>query len=171
MLSTWFNAASNIYIGETKRHLKDRFNEHRRPKLNPSGGYIQTAVQNTFSAIATLFPICYLSQLKHLDMNAIVLGKHVRRMRTSFIEPKPSSLWEWTNVTNYNHYWCNLYLFLGLFFLAATPYSVYSWFLLINLMKTVIGQSKYCTPHPLSRCLISLCISLFDFNSIIKKET
>ena len=31
--------------------------------------------QNTFSAIATLFPICYLSLvLKHLDMNAIVLG-------------------------------------------------------------------------------------------------
>ena len=30
-------------------------------------------------AIATLFPICYLFQLKHLDMNAIVLGKHVRR--------------------------------------------------------------------------------------------
>ena len=27
------------------------------------------------SAIATLFPICYLSQLKHLDMNAIVSGK------------------------------------------------------------------------------------------------
>ena len=26
----------------------------------------------------TLFPICYLSQLKHLDMNAIVLGKHMR---------------------------------------------------------------------------------------------
>ena len=38
-------------------------------------------------------------------------------------------------------------------------------------MNTVIGQSKYCTPHPLSHCLISLCISLFDFNSIIKKET
>ena len=30
--------------------------------------------------------------LQHLDMNAIVLGKHVRR--TSFIKPKPSSLWE-----------------------------------------------------------------------------
>ena len=33
--------------------------------------------QNTFSwsAIATLFPICYLSLLKHIDMKAIVLGK------------------------------------------------------------------------------------------------
>ena len=28
--------------------------------------------------------------------------KHVRC--TSFIKPKPSILWEWTNVTNYNHY-------------------------------------------------------------------
>ena len=34
--------------------------------------------QNTFSAIVTLFPICYLSQLKHLDMNAIVLGIKAR---------------------------------------------------------------------------------------------
>ena len=36
---------------------------------------------------------------------------------------------------------------------------------LINLMKTGIGQSKYCIPQPFSRCLISLCGSLFDFNS------
>ena len=53
--------------------------------------------QNTFSAIATLFPICYLSLLKDLDMKAIVLGKHVRR--TSFIKPKPSNLWEWAQKT------------------------------------------------------------------------
>ena len=32
------------YIGETKRRLKDRFNEHRRPILNPTGNYIHTAV-------------------------------------------------------------------------------------------------------------------------------
>ena len=32
MLSTWFNVTRcNLqYIGETKRRLKDRFNEHRR---------------------------------------------------------------------------------------------------------------------------------------------
>ena len=35
---------------------------------------------------------------------------------------------------------------------------------LINLMKTGIGESKYCIPQPFSRCLISLCRSLFDFN-------
>ena len=33
-------------------------------------------------------------------------------------------------------------------------------------MKTGIGQSKYCIPQPFSHCLISLCRSLFDFNSI-----
>ena len=37
---------------------------------------------------------------------------------------------------------------------------------LINLMKTGIGQSKYCIPQPFSPCLISLCSSLFDLNSI-----
>ena len=35
---------------------------------------------------------------------------------------------------------------------------------LIYLMKTGIGESKYCIPQPFSRCLISLCRSLFDFN-------
>ena len=32
------------YIVETKRRFKDRFNEHRRPILNPTGNYIHTAV-------------------------------------------------------------------------------------------------------------------------------
>ena len=36
------------YIGETKRSLKDRFNEHRRPILNPTGNYIHTAVSEHF---------------------------------------------------------------------------------------------------------------------------
>ena len=77
---------------------------------------------------------------------------------------------------------CNFYLFFRLFSLAATPYhvipcnfpllfynsiySAYSRFFLINLLKTGIGQAKYCIPQPFSRCLISLCSSLFDFNSI-----
>ena len=41
--------------------------------------------QNTLTAIATLFPIRYLSLLKYLEMNVIVLAKHMRR--TSFIKP------------------------------------------------------------------------------------
>ena len=36
------------YIGETKRRLKDRFNEHRRPVLNPTYNYIHTAVSEHF---------------------------------------------------------------------------------------------------------------------------
>ena len=50
MLSIWFNVACVIYkyIGESKRHLKDRFNGHRRPILNPTGNYIDTAVSERF---------------------------------------------------------------------------------------------------------------------------
>ena len=120
--------------------------------------------------IITLFPICYSSQLKHLDMNAIVLGKHVRR--TSFIKPNPSSLWELTNVKNSNN--CVIFVFFSVYFSQPATsypvisiYSVYSWFFPINLMKTGIGQSKYCIPQPFSGCLISLCSSLFDFDSIL----
>ena len=36
------------YIGETKRRLKDRFNEHRRPVFNPTSNYIYTAVSEHF---------------------------------------------------------------------------------------------------------------------------
>ena len=36
------------YIGQTKRRLKDRFNEHRRPLLNPTGNYTHTAVSEHF---------------------------------------------------------------------------------------------------------------------------
>ena len=35
-------------IGETKRCLKDRFNEHRRPILNPTSNYIHTADSEHF---------------------------------------------------------------------------------------------------------------------------
>ena len=52
MTCTTFNAIYRIqcrlcnlqYIGETKRRLKDRFNEHRRPVLNPTPNCIHTAV-------------------------------------------------------------------------------------------------------------------------------
>ena len=36
------------YIGETKRRLKDRFNEHRRPIRNPFCSYTPTAVSRHF---------------------------------------------------------------------------------------------------------------------------
>ena len=53
-----------------------RSGRHRGSRTRP---VCNCQFQNTSSAIATLFPICYLCQLKHLDMNAIVLGKYVRR--------------------------------------------------------------------------------------------
>ena len=34
-------------------------------------------------------------------------------------------------------------------------------------MKTGFGRSKYCIPQPFSHCLISLCNSLFDIDSIL----
>ena len=65
-----------------------------------SGSYIQTAVSEHFlSNSHSVTHIGDLSQLKYLDMRAIVVGKHARR--TSFVKLKPSSLWEWTNVTNF----------------------------------------------------------------------
>ena len=50
MLSIWFNVACVIYkyIGESKRHLEDRFKGHRRPVLNPTGNYFDTAVSERF---------------------------------------------------------------------------------------------------------------------------
>ena len=36
------------YIGETKRRLKDRFDEHRRPVLNPTSNYIHIVVSQHF---------------------------------------------------------------------------------------------------------------------------
>ena len=34
-------------------------------------------------------------------------------------------------------------------------------------MKTGFGRSKCCIPQPFTHCLISLCSSLFDFDSIL----
>ena len=151
------------YTGETKRRLKDRFNEHRRPILNPSGSYIQTAVSEHFLSNSRSVSYMLFIPVETLIYERDCLRKAPPVRRTSFIKPKPSSLWDWINVTNNNHceLLCNLYLFFGLLFLAATPYhvipcnfrllfyssiySVYSWSSLVNLMKTGVGQSKYCT--------------------------
>ena len=103
-LSTSFNAAFVIcnILGKPNAASRTVLMNIDALYLTPQVVTSKPQFQNTFSAIATRFPICYLSLLKHLDMNAIVLGKQVRR--TSFIKPKPSSLWVWTNVTNYDHY-------------------------------------------------------------------
>ena len=69
------------YIGETKRNLKDRFNEHRRPVLNPTGNYIHTAVSEHFltsNHSDNLMLLVLLLPIEKLKMGVILSGKHVK---------------------------------------------------------------------------------------------
>ena len=77
-------------------------NAPHAPKLTTV--YLETSVSKHFlsNSHSASITMCYLSQLKHLDMNAIVLREHARR--PSFIKTKPSSVWELKNATNYSHY-------------------------------------------------------------------
>ena len=112
-------------------------------------------------------------------MNAIVSGKHARR--TSFkaktIEPLG------INKRDELAWLCNRYLFFGFFFSAATPYTSYhvtsvyyctvvsilyirdfswkTWWTLI-----LASRNNAYLRLAFSRCLVSLCTSLFSFNSI-----
>ena len=63
------------YIGETKRSLKDgRFDEHRRPILNPSSSYIQhTAVSEHFPSNS--HSISHMLLIPIETLNGIVLRK------------------------------------------------------------------------------------------------
>ena len=49
----------------------------------------------------------------------------------------------------------------------SSIYFAYWKIFLVNVVKTGIGQSKYCIPQPFSRCLDSFWSSLFDFNLIL----
>jgi len=137
--------------------------------------------QNTLSAIATLFPICYLIATETLTCRY----KHdclIRKAQEAHFLHKAKTIESlgMRNVTSYNHY--VIFIFFTPLFFSATPYhvipcnfhllfysSIYSvklWLFLINLMKTGISQSKYCKSQPFSCCFISLCSSLFNINSI-----
>ena len=56
-------------IGETKRRLKDRFNElgDRRPVLNPTSNYIHTAVSEHFLSNNHSDTVCYSFLLKNFQ--------------------------------------------------------------------------------------------------------
>ena len=73
MLSTWFNAAFVICNILWKLNAASRtiLMNIDALYLTPPVVTFKPQFQNSFSAIAALFPICYLSQLKHLDMNAM----------------------------------------------------------------------------------------------------
>ena len=66
------------YIGETKRRLKDRFNEHRRPVLNPTSNHISTAVSEHFLSNNRSYTHMILIPIEKSIMNAILLERHVR---------------------------------------------------------------------------------------------
>ena len=79
------------YIGETKRRFKDRFNDHRRPILNPSDSYIQTAVSEHFLSNS--------HSVSHMPLIPIEILRYERDCLRKASEahlihkPKPSSLW------------------------------------------------------------------------------
>ena len=64
------------YIVETKRRLKNHFNEHRRPILNSSGSYIQTAVSEQFLSNSRSVSYMLLIPIETLRYERDVLGKH-----------------------------------------------------------------------------------------------
>ena len=89
------------YIGETKRRLKDRFNEHRRPILNLTGNYIHIAVSEHFLTSNHSDNHILLIPIEKLNMGVILSGKHVKP--TLSIKLRQLSLWASINVTNCNY--------------------------------------------------------------------
>ena len=65
------------YIGETKRRLKDRFNEQRRPIINTSS-YNPTAVSRHFITGLIRLIICFFYHLKNYILIVIQLERLVR---------------------------------------------------------------------------------------------
>ena len=129
------------------------------PYLTPPVVTSQPQFQNTFlSNSHSVSHTLLIPILKHLDVNAIVLGKAreahlIHKVKT--IEPLGMNKRDESIIIIM---YLNIYLFFGLFFFAATRhhvitcnfrllfyssmYPVNSWFFSINLMKTGIGQSK-----------------------------
>ena len=69
------------YIGETKRRLKDRFNEHRRPIINPFCSYTPTAVSRHFLTSGHAEDHMILIPLEHLHTSR----DSIRKAREAFL--------------------------------------------------------------------------------------
>ena len=89
------------YIGETKRRLKGRFNEHRRPILNPTGNYIHTAVSEHFLTSNHSNNHMLLIPIERLKSGHDSFRKACEA--TLSIKLRQLSLWASTNVMNYNY--------------------------------------------------------------------
>ena len=87
------------YIGETKRRLKDRFNEHRRPILNPTGNYVHTTVSEHLLTSNHSDNHMLLTPIEKLKNGQILSGKHAKPT----LSIKLLSLWALINVMNCNY--------------------------------------------------------------------
>ena len=106
------------YIGETKRRLKDRFNEHRRPILNPTGNYIHAAVSE------------HLLTGDHSDNHMLLIPiEKLKNGRDSFriarkahliYKARQLSLWALINVMN-----CTIYIYIYIVYLNFSCYLVF----------------------------------------------
>ena len=81
------------YIGETKRRLKDRFNEHRRPIINPFCSYTHTAVSRHFLTSGHAEDHLILIPLEQLHTSR----DSIRKAREAFLihrgkTPEPAGL-------------------------------------------------------------------------------
>ena len=108
-------------LGKTKRRLKDRFNEHRRPILNPSGSYIQTAVSEHFPSNSHSVSHMLLISIETLRYGRACLRKE-RKMnlinKPKTIEPLRM------NKRDEQKSLFIPYLSFDFYFLPATPYHV-----------------------------------------------
>ena len=89
------------YVGETKRRLKDRFNEHRRPILTPTGNYIHTAVSEHFLTSNHSDNHMLLIPIEKLKNGRNCLNK--AREAKLCIKLRQLSLWASINVMNCNY--------------------------------------------------------------------
>ena len=110
------------YIGETKRNLKDRFNEHRRPILNPTGNYIHTAVSEHFLTSNHSDNHMLLIPIEKLKMGVILSGKQAKPTLSTKL--RQLSLWALINVMNCNYIQYIFYFLLSCLFKVATPYHI-----------------------------------------------
>ena len=91
------------YIGETKRRLKDRFNEHRRPILNPTGNYIHTAVSEHFLTSNHSDNHMLLLPIEKLKNGRDSFRKNVKPTLTIKLRTIEPLRWASINVMNCNY--------------------------------------------------------------------
>ena len=86
---------------QLQRRLKDRFHEHRRPMLNPTGNYIPTAVSEHSLTSNHSNNHMLLIPIEKLKMGVILSGKHAKPTLSTKL--RQLGLWALINVMNCNY--------------------------------------------------------------------